>query len=255
MSQVLHRAIKLLQLMAPDGDRREFGIKELAWKADLPLGTTHRILEALCQHGFVSQNPETRKYTLGWKLVELGLAVWRSSELRQVARPVMEELARRLEETIYLCVRDGLDGIYIEKVDSPLNLRITEPVGMRVPLHVGASKLVLLAYLPPSEQEEVITGLEARCKAAAGGLEAVPVNREVLAEQLERIIERGYSLTYGATTEGTAGLALPVRDAFGRVVASLSAAGPAVRYTEERIPKIFAALKDRVKDIEKLLGR
>lgn len=246
----------LLRLLMPRSQGQELGVLELSRASGLPLGTVHRLLESMARHGLVYRDPTTRKYRLGWTLVELGLSVLEGTELRTAAYPVMVSLADKTKESIYLAVRDGDHGIFVEKVDSPLHLRIMEPLGLRAPLDKGASRKVILAYLPDHEQEAFLETLVSSSDQGSRGegSNAVPTAVEKLKAELEDIRIRGHAVTYGETTPGTAGVAVPLRDYRERVIASLSAAGPASRFTDETVPSILTALKEGARQIENRLG-
>jgi len=250
MVQSIDRAVSLLRLLMPGERGRELGVLELSRASGLPLGTVHRLLESMARHGLVARDSVTRKYRLGWTLVELGLSVLEGTELRTAAYPIMVSLARTTQETIYLAVRDEAQGILIEKVDSPLHLRIMEPLGLRSPLYVGASRKVILAYLPEHDRRDILAEFVPPVDPDKRGAST----REILERQLADIRAQGYAVSYGETTPGTAAVAVPLRDYRGRITASLSAAGPASRFTDETVPRILATLQEGAAEIETRIG-
>lgn len=211
----------------------------------LSLATASRILRALIKHGFVEMDAATRRYTLGVRLVQLGLTVWHRSELRDVARPVMEDLAHSTGETAYLVVRDGLHGVFVEKVESPLKIRIIEPLGVPMPLCTGASKKALLAFQRP----ETLSNLLARLAVAYPDLDTARLQAELAA-----IRSSGYAFTVGEATPGTAGVAAPIFNANGEAVAAISLAGPQDRFTPERLPILAEAIRGAGAMISARLG-
>lgn len=238
--RVLDKALTLLEQLAPTRVRDTYGVVELAEQAGIPVSTAHRILQVLKKHGFAAQTSDKR-YQLGLKLMELGMKVWESLDLRSVAHPLMEELAAELEESIYLTVRDGGDGVHVERVESPLNLRITEPIGLRLPLCCGASRLAILAFLSPGQAEAIVARADEDRRAA-------------LARELTAIAGRGWALTRGEVTAGTTGVAVPVTGYRGEPIASLSAAGPERRFPPERVGEIARRLAAAVALIEARYG-
>ncbi|HHY94759.1 MAG TPA: IclR family transcriptional regulator [Firmicutes bacterium] len=242
--QVLDKALGLLQELAPRRGQYAYGVVELAGRAGVPVATAHRLLQVLKKHGFVSQTADKR-YRLGLKLMELGMMVWEELDVRTVARPHMEKLAQELEESIYLTLRDGREGVYVEKVESPLNLRITEPIGMRLPLYCGASRLAILAFLEPQAVEEILQ------EAVEKGELAEPNG---VRRKLEEIRRGGFAFTSGEVTRGTAGVAVPIMGHQGGAMASLSAAGPDWRYPPERIEGIAERLRQVATSVEETFG-
>ena len=98
--------------------------------------TAHRLLAMLAHHGFVQQEPVTRAYIAGPALVEVGLAVVGSLNVREQARPMMEELAAETGETVHLGVLEGDQVRYVDAVESERALRVVARTG-----HPGARAL------------------------------------------------------------------------------------------------------------------
>ncbi|MDR7482096.1 MAG: IclR family transcriptional regulator [Armatimonadota bacterium] len=247
MVKALDKALALLAIMAPTPERSEWKLVELAKQTRLPLSTVHRLLNALAQRRFVERG-EGGRYRLGLTLLQLGHAVWENLPLRQIAWPVMADLARRTEDTVYLTMRDGDEGVYVEKIDSQLYLRIAEPVGFRRPLYVGASRKAMLAFLPPGEIRRIVR------EGASRSLLGRRVTIQALLCELQRIREAGYAITWGETTEGTAGVAAPLIDARGWPIGAISVSGPAQRFPADRLPKLGQHVRDAAEVISGRLG-
>ncbi|MCL5045488.1 MAG: IclR family transcriptional regulator [Actinobacteria bacterium] len=244
----LERAIRALEFLTST-DKTDWSISELRDQTGFSLSTLHRILAAWQSLGFVQQDPRTRRYRPGLKLMELGMAVWRRLDIRSVARPVMRRLAMTVRESVYLTVREGLNGVIIDRVDSPAYLRTVQPIGLRLPLHAGGSKKVLIAYLPEDELEEVL--------AQIPWTPLTPhtvVDPDTFRANLARIRERGYEVSFGETEVGSAGVATPIWGAEGRVVAGLMTAGPEADFTPERLESIIQGTVQAGKEISTLLG-
>jgi IclR family KDG regulon transcriptional repressor len=231
--QGLFRAVRLLELLAQDAaDGVPLG--QLGREAGLPPSTVHRLLKALQTVGFVHQDAASGRYRLGARLLQLGLRVRDTIEVRAIARPHMGELTANTLETTYLSVADDLYGVIIEKVESPQTIRLFEPLGARIPLHRGASRKVLLAYLP----DETIDRLK-RAGLLVPVTSATVTDPKVLRQQLAVIRARGYAYSRGENTPGASALAVPLRDWKNEVVASLSIAGP-----DERVESRLLELRE-----------
>ena len=109
--------------------------------------TAHRLLAMLAHHGFVQQEPVTRAYIAGPALVEVGLAVVGSLNVREQARPMMEELAAETGETVHLGVLEGDQVRYVDAVESERALRVVARTGTLVPAHCTSLGKALLAQL------------------------------------------------------------------------------------------------------------
>ena len=117
--------------------------------------TAHRLLAMLAHHGFVQQEPVTRAYIAGPALVEVGLAVVGSLNVREQARPMMEELAAETGETIHLGVLEGDQVRYVDAVESERALRVVARTGTLVPAHCTSLGKALLALLPDQQVTEL----------------------------------------------------------------------------------------------------
>ncbi|CAM3137082.1 IclR family transcriptional regulator [Paenibacillus lupini] len=189
----------------PQGIEKEVSVTEISRELDMPVQSVHRILASLSEHGFVSQNNKTKKYKLGLSIMKYGFLMWDSLRFRSIARPFMEELSRQTKETVYLASRENTEGVYIDNIDSPQLLKISEPIGLRLPLVIGASNRVILAYMAPSARESILNQIEWEVLPSLR-----PLTREYIGNDLEQIRKRGYAITSGEATEGTTGIAAPI---------------------------------------------
>ncbi|WP_138754408.1 IclR family transcriptional regulator [Paenibacillus sinopodophylli] len=249
MSGVISKAIQLLDLLLPQGKEKELSVTEMSRELGMPVQSVHRILGSLMEHGFVAQNARTKKYKLGLSIMEYGFLMWDSLMLRTVARPFMEELSQKTKETVYLATRENAEGVYIDSVDSPQILKISEPIGLKLPLFIGASNRVILAYLPRKTQESILAEVDWDNVPSLKPLSEAYIEEEIL------IIHRqGYAITEGEATEGTTGIAAPIFSYENRVIGSLNTAGPTFRFTEETVRKYSLLVKKYADAISEELG-
>lgn len=234
MSSVIGRTVKILKLLVPEGNIREWGASELARRSGIPVGTVHRILLELKEHGLVNQNDDTKKFRLGLLLMELGFIARANLSIVESARPVLKQLMEKTFETTHLTIRDGYEGVLIDKIDSLHELRFVQPIGRRTLLTQGALKKAILAFLPQSEIEYVLNRIEEVVKNRG-----LIFDRDSIMEDLKNIKSRGYALSFGEVNPGTVAIASPVFDYKGRVIASIGIMGPENRFTEaEMVQKI-----------------
>jgi DNA-binding IclR family transcriptional regulator len=147
--------------------------------------------------------------------------------LRNVAKPIMEELAKQTDETVILEVVDGFHGLCIEKVESSQSMKCTSQVGKRVPLHAGAPTKILMAYLPAEKIEQIIEqGLQKFT-------ESTVTEPDILRNQLEEIRQKGYCISNGELDLGSLGIAFPIRNHEGKVIAAISVVGPEFRVADK----------------------
>jgi DNA-binding IclR family transcriptional regulator len=196
--------------------------------------TAHRLLAMLAHHGFVQQEPVTRAYIAGPALVEVGLAVVGSLNVREQARPMMEELAAETGETIHLGVLEGDQVRYVDAVESERALRVVARTGTLVPAHCTSLGKALLALLPDQQVTELYPE----------SAEPFPANTErsittqaKLMKELTRARARGYAVNAGETEDDVGSVAVAFRDFAGRP-AAIAVAAPTSRLTSSRISHI-----------------
>ncbi|MFC5652215.1 IclR family transcriptional regulator [Paenibacillus solisilvae] len=249
MTGVIGKAIHILDSLVPQGMEKELSVTEISRMLDMPVQSVHRILVSLSRHGFVAQNSKTKKYKLGLSLMKYGFLMWDSLMFRSVARPYMEELSRKTRETVYLASRENDEGVYIDSIDSPQILKISEPIGLRLPLYIGASNRVILAYLPARLQEHLIQHV---CWDEVPSLK--PLSYDYIKQNLVQIRSLGYAVTTGEATEGTTGIAAPIFSYEKTVVGSINVAGPELRFSADTIAKYSFYVKKYANLISSELG-
>ncbi len=229
--KILDKALRILLLFGTA--QPEWGVAALAREAEMPKTTVYRILRVLQQHGFLVQDPDSRRFRLGLGILALGRRAYEGIELRRVAQPVMEQIAALSGETVLLQVldTDRQRVVCIERVQQGAGLRLILEVGTVAPLHAGCSAKALLAFLPDEEIEAV---LERDLPAITPHTITDPAR---LRRELEQVRHDDYALSFEETDIGVAGISVPVRDHLDRVIASLSISGPLTRMHRANINK------------------
>jgi IclR family KDG regulon transcriptional repressor len=244
--QSLERAMRILDSFAG----RELGVSEVAREHGLTKSTAFRVLSTLKRTAHLQQDAETGRYRLGLRLLDLGQRVAAGLDVRRVARPTMYELAQRSRGSVFLAMLSGDAVVNVEQVDSPEPVRIVLDAWQlgRLPHTIGTGK-VLLAYMPPAARRAIVAKLEMR--------QLTPrtiVDRDQIEPELERVRQQGYAVNDQEQVIGVRGVAAPVRDHRGDVVAALSVAAPAPRLTQELIPRYAAWVCAAADEISGNLG-
>lgn len=249
--QTIERVSAIFDVLARSSKGISLG--ELSAKACLPKGTTHRLLSSLIYFDFVRQDKETRSYSLGFKLVELGNSLLDQINLRKEAEPFLVALSQNTKETAYLAILDHDEVVYIEKIeteDHSIGLRASSKVGQRNAAHSCSLGKVLLADQPEIELDRLLQGMQLIQKT-----ENTITDPLQLKDHLKVVRNRGYAVDDEESERGIRCIAAPVRNEIGVVVAAVSISGPAIRITRERVQGI---LKDQVMatalEISKKLG-
>jgi DNA-binding IclR family transcriptional regulator len=246
--KILDKTFRILALFGRGTP--EWGLTDLAAHAGMPKSTVYRVLRVLLRHEIVTQDPNTKRFRLGLGALELGRRAYEAMELRRVALPVLNEIAALSGETAVLEVLNQEHDrvVCIERAQRQTGLQLILDVGSTAPLHAGASSKVLLAFLPDHEIDAVI----------ARGLTPLTAHTitdpDRLRRDLAQIRARGYAVSFEETDVGAAGVAVPIRDFAGRVVAGLTIAGPLTRLNETTLPRFLDFARGGAHRIAQLLG-
>lgn len=230
MIQSVRRAAALLKVF--DNGPTELGVSELSRKTRLHKSTASRLLATLEREGLLERVPGTEKYRLGFMLVRLAGQVTHFGDVRAAARPVLVELAEASRETVILAVLDGEEVINVEQISGPHFMRDSNWVGRRTPLSCVANGKALLAFQAPAFVDRVLA------RPLPRFTERTIVDPQRLRAELADVRARGYAKAIGEVEEGLHGVAAPVRDSSGAVVAAISISGPAYRVAVDRIAEL-----------------
>lgn len=218
-------------------------LTEISEETGIPLSTAHRLLAEL-EEWDALQRDAAGRYQIGLRLWELGQHAGR--QVREIARPLLQDLYSLTHETVHIAVREGMDVLYIDRVYGSSRVPKASRVGGRLPLHATAVGKALLAHEDSWLREAVLSGpLESRTPLTH-------VDPSALRVELEVIHARGYALTVDEVRLGSASIAVPVFQRDGNVGAALgivSESGQAASL-ERHLP----ALRGIARRIESTVG-
>jgi len=198
-------------------------VTELGQRLGLAASTTHRILATLAAEGFAVRVPALRRYRAGPALARLARrSLLDNARLEEAARPVLTRLAAESGETSQLTVLDGWDTVAIDHVDSTQPVIVHHPAGSRVPAHATAVGQAILAHLPEVAARIAREGLVAHSSRTL-------TDPAAFLAELETIRRRGFAINVGQLHPETAGVAAPIVEPSGGVIASIGISGPAAR--------------------------
>ncbi len=194
-----------------------------------PKGTVHRMLATLVNTGFLAQDSGTSQYSLTLKLWRLGAAAVGRLDVVKVARPWLERLVAATDETVHVSVLDESGGIvYISKVESPRSIRVQTQIGQLSPAWCTATGRSILAF-NPADAERVLAG---PLNPRTGKTVTEPKR---IRAALREIAANGYAVTRAENHPEMGGVAAPVRDHAGKVVAAIGIGVPVFRMTRELV--------------------
>jgi DNA-binding IclR family transcriptional regulator len=238
--RAVERALDILLCFTSETD---LTLTEISQRVGLHKSTVHRLLASLEAKGFIVRDADSDKYRLGMRIWELSASSSRSDDPAVLLLPEMERLRDRLGETISLYIRDGLERIRIQAVQSKQAVRRVAPVGVRMPLYVGASSKVLVAF---GGQEVLDMVLQDPNWPAS-------IDRASFIKQLEDIRRIGYATSVEEREQGAAAVAAPVLNRDGRLIAALSVSGPSNRWSLEEMKKHAPMIQETAVRMGRLL--
>lgn len=247
LTKSVQRALDILEVVA--SGQHEMGIVEISQRVKLPVSTVHRLLTTLADRKFITQNSETGRYRIGIRAFEIGNRFLEQTQLRDIAHPVMLELARKVNESINLAILDGFSAIYIDQVESERLLKIFTRSGVRVPLHCTGVGKVLLAGFSDEYIEHILSSVEL--------LPRTPntiTRPDMLLAHINLVRNQGYALDDEEFEEGVRCVAAPIKNYRGETVAALSISGPVSRMMKEQLGAYIEALCEASKAISLQLG-
>lgn len=243
--------IRILKALA-EADA-ELSLKDISARAGVGPTSTFRILFTLGSLDYIFKNPTSGTYRLSAKLMELAARSLGSQKLVHLARPFMDQLYARFNETLNLAVFQDGEIIYIEIMESRRAFRMTAEVGSRVPLHSTALGKAIAAFLPEDD-------LKAKLSQCSW-LRLTPhtlMTRAEFQRDLARVQKRGYGLDNEETEIGATCVAAPILDAQNHPVAAISISGPTHRiHAQEKLivrelKRVAAAVSSAIQAGQKL---
>lgn len=245
--RAVDRVIAILDELAAGPEEK--GDVALSEKLGLHKSTVHRLLAVLARRGLVERKAGAAKYTLGWRVFELGMAAASQLDILDRSRPYVARLVELTGETAHLGILRQDAVVSLVNVESRHTVRTPATVGRRIPLHCTSQGKALLAFLPPDALERRLKGH----KFTAHARNTITNRAQFLAE-LSSIADRGYAVDNEEFEAGLRCVAAPVRDHTGCVIAAISIAGPSFRVTMARLPQFSRDVMRVAGDLSAALG-
>jgi DNA-binding IclR family transcriptional regulator len=243
----LEKAIDILNYFY--SENQAFSAQEISGRLSIPLSTTYKYLDVLLKKGFLSKDPDTKKFFLGLTIFKMGNLVAAKIKPIDVAMRHMNDLASLSGETVTLTMVLGWDSLCVEKIESHRRIKLSVARGDTLPLHAGGSSKILLAY-----QEEAFVDAMIKNVALVALTENTITDPVRLKNELKLIRERGYAFSDSEVDHGATSAAAPIFDAKGRLVAGISVAGPGERINAEKARNLIEMVKESAAKISSDLG-
>lgn len=202
---------------------------ELGWSRTAPF----RFVHTLQRLGYLQQDPQTRRYRLGPRVLELGFEYLHSLQLPEIAQPYLERLRQETGASAHLGILDGLEVVYVARVQTRLMSASNIHVGSRLPAHATSMGKVLLAFQPPEALEILLT--QATLPAYTTRTITDPAR---LRQELVAIKEQGYVFNDQEFEFGIRSIAAPLYGTGGQVVAAINVSAPTPVLAGEAVQQI-----------------
>jgi|SRR5690554_413251 len=246
MTQSLDKALKLLEIITgrPDG----IGLSELSRVSGIPKGTVHRLVRSLMRNGYVEQMNDTR-YITGVKVAVLAHHLADTKPLNRFARPYMQELAEKTNETIILATLKDKSVVYLDEILTKQPVGTISKIGTTAPVHCTALGKAMLAFTDQAKLEAVLDNYEFKYYT-----ENTITSRAAFLEELSLIKKRGYAVDNIEYEPDTRCVGTPIINDLKKVVAAVSISGPFFRVTEAKAQEYGRLLLDNARRIGRKLS-
>ena len=222
------RVLDIIEVMSRHGE--PIKLQELAKKLEMPAPTPPPPPHTLIESHYVKQNKETLKYYLTLKICQIATFVQDSINIREIALPILKELAEKTQESASMVIEEDLMAVYIERVEGPDKMiRGFQRIGRRAPLYcTGVGKLFLSEFDEKTLKEVIDKGLEPFTQNTI-------TDKAMLLKELKKVREQGYAIDDEECEVGARCIAAPVRDYTGKIITAVSISGPISRLSYDDI--------------------
>jgi DNA-binding IclR family transcriptional regulator len=211
-TQTLARGLSVIQAVA-DGAQ---DLRAVAERSEIGRSTAHRLIQLLLQQGYLRL--DTKGYSLGPTLIDLGFKALHGNPLPVVARPVLEELSAQVSDTVHLAVEDGGSVLYLDKLPGSRGAEMRSRIGYRMPLsRAGVGKALLLDAA--DRWREIFEADAAHPMLSPAAKDA---DVEEFCTRMRNYARAGAAMDMEDNEPGIRCVAAPVRDVSGSIVGAIS---------------------------------
>ena len=245
MEQTVRKAFDVLEALAHSGEPRR--LTDLARELSLTKPNVYRLLSTLSELGYVSKEEATSRYSATLKLWEMGSVLVHDANLVSTTAASLRSLCERSRESVQLAVYDSGYAVYVNKMDSPQPIKAMTTIGSRIPAACASTGKAILAWLDEAEVKHAMTLVK-----------RFTPNTRTLRADLDRDLAEarnsGFAVNYGEWRPGICGIAAPLRDHRGQVVASIGVWGSEEAILGERKDELGRLVVEVAADASKELG-
>ena len=225
------------------------GVSDLAKKLKIAKSTVHGMASALEELGAVMRDPLTKKYKLGFTLLEIGRSAYSRIDLQTSARPVTEELMEKTQTSVFLGILNWDQVTILDVVESRQGLNITAPIGSTIPLFAGAVGKVFLAAMPEDQTARII-----KSKGLPRFTDNSIVNMDLYFSELNQVREKGYAVDDEEYILGVRAVASPLMG-LGQLRSAIWAVGFKASLDEKKMQTLTAETQKAAKTISRRIQK
>ena len=245
----IEKSIEVLNYLS--NVREGIRLAEIYPKLPFPKSTVHRILNILVKYSLVSKDKETSKYRLGLQVLKYANSFNDSFDFREIAGPILKEVCLETGLTTYLTSWYNGHCICIDSV-RPLrvmNTHFSVETNKEMPFHCTSSSKVILAYQSPEEIKRIIYEQPLKRYTAK-----TIIDPKKLEKHLNEIKEKGFAVCDEELENGVKAIAVPIKDIYGKVIASITIVGLSDRLSGNNIEELLKILVSSAQKLSKTLG-
>jgi DNA-binding IclR family transcriptional regulator len=231
--------------------RRQASLMEISEELGINKSTAYGLIKTLTPRGYLRNVKTSRnKYALGLKLIELGNKAASELDIRSESTPILHELAEKTNQTCHLAILDGIDGVYLLKVEGDQHIHLDSWEGKRCPLHSSGVGKALLAW----QNEEKINQL-LNVKLLERRTERTIIDPNRIKEHLSKVRMQGWALDDQENEKYVRCIGVPVLDIEGRPIAAISISGLVDQLSDEALLGFVPLAKEAAHKISIQMGR
>jgi DNA-binding IclR family transcriptional regulator len=240
----LSRALEILDLLSKRSDMKAI---EISNELNINKSSTFKMLYTLEKNQYVKKS-ENSLYSLGVKFALYGSIVLEKYNIRSLAKPFLQELRDKCNETVHLGVLDeDLSVIFIEKESSKATIHMASKVGIKMPFYLTALGKVLVANNLNEQMVEKIRAYDLKKST-----NNTNTDHAILLERLHKTKEQGYGEDLEENEEGLISFSAPINNSQGETIAAVSISGPAYRVKDNK-ENLVALVKITAKKISEIM--
>lgn len=225
------------------------GVSDISRQLNFNKSTVYGVTQAFLDLGVLRQDEATKKFRLGPALIQLSNQSLASVSLRSIARPYMIKLANDFLGTVFLGRFDEYGITIIEKADSPVELKISAPVGTRIPFFAGSAAKSFLANLDAASQKRIIME-----RSLPKFTEKTINDVDEYLLDLQQVRKQGYATDFEEYINGVNAVSVPLLDNRGMFLAAIWIVGFGNSFTSDKMQQAAEAAMKISREITELIG-